>query len=316
MKQSIRPVSGFFFALSTAMLWGTVPLALKPIVPFISISTIVWYRFTVAALGLILILGCLRKLPTLHLLLSPRFRWLILIGIICLAGNFLLFNSSLSYLDPAVTQVIAQVSPFMMMIASAVFLKEVIGVTQKIGACLLVIGLLLFFNERLTELFTSMTEYTIGVLLSLSAAMVWIGYGLAQKFMLRRCHSQQILLVFYAGSALLLAPTADITSIERLPLLELCCLAYCCLNTLLAYGAYGEAINRWDVSKVSAIITLTPLFTILFSQITHLIAPQVFALPDLNLLSYIGALIVVTGALCSAIGHKFLFHRKLYSHGE
>jgi drug/metabolite transporter (DMT)-like permease len=311
MKQTIRPVSGFFFALTTAILWGTVPLVLKPIIQVMSISTIVWYRFAVAALGLLLILAFLRKLPKARLLFSPRFRWLVIIGIFCLGGNFLLFNSSLSYLDPAVTQVIAQVSPFMMMIASAVFLKEVIGITQKIGATLLIIGLLLFFNERLAELFTSMTEYTIGVLLSLSASFVWVGYGLAQKLMSRGFNSQQILLIFYAGSALLFTPMAEVSSIEHLPLLELCCLAYCCLNTLIAYGAYGEAINRWEVSKVSAIITLTPLFTILFSEIAHWAAPQAFALPDLNLLSYIGALVVVTGALCSAIGHKFLFRRNV-----
>ncbi|MGR3806437.1 EamA domain-containing membrane protein RarD [Pasteurella testudinis DSM 23072] len=310
MKQTIRPVSGFLFALATAICWGTVPLALKPIVQIIDSSTIVWYRFAVAAIGLLVILTLLDKLPHAKLLLSPRFRWLTVIGIFALGGNFLLFNTSLTYLDPAVTQVIAQVSPFLMMVASAVFLKELIGPTQKIGAVLLIIGLLLFFNERLAELFTSMTAYTKGVLLSLSAALVWVGYGLAQKLMLRRFNSQQILLIFYAGSALLFTPLATPSDVTKLPWFELFCLAYCCLNTLVAYGSYAEAINRWDVSKVSAIITLTPLFTILFSEIAHWVAPNVFALPDLNLLSYIGACVVVAGALCSAIGHKFLFRHK------
>ncbi|TNH07015.1 DMT family transporter [Testudinibacter sp. TR-2022] len=306
MKKS---VSGFLFALTTAICWGMVPLALKPILRFMDSSTIVWYRFSVAAVGLLIILKFLDKLPQAKLLLSPRFRWLTIIGIVALSGNFLLFNTSLSYLDPAVTQVIAQVSPFLMMIASAVFLKELIGPTQKIGAVLLVIGLLLFFNERLAELLTSMTAYTKGVLLSLSAALIWVGYGLAQKLMLRRFNSQQILLIFYTGSALLFTPMAEVGSVSRLPLLELFCLAFCCLNTLVAYGCYAEAINRWEVSKVSAIITLTPLFTILFSEIAYLAAPHAFALPDLNLLSYIGACVVVTGALCSAIGHTFLFRR-------
>lgn len=310
MKQTSRPLSGFLLALTTAICWGTVPLALKPLVRYMDISTIVWYRFAVAAVGLFLLLAFLGKLPHFKLLLSPRFRWLTLIGVFALAGNFLLFNTSLKYLPPSVTQVIAQVSPFLMMIASAVFLKEVIGITQKIGALLLVVGLLLFFNERLAELFTSLTTYTIGVLFSLSAALVWVGYGLAQKLMLRRFNSQQILLIFYAGSALLFTPLTDVASVERLPLLELFLLAFCCLNTIVAYGAYAESINRWNVSKVSAIITLTPLFTILFSEIAHQLAPQSFDLPDLNLLSYLGAMIVVSGALCSAIGHKFLFRRQ------
>ncbi|MGV6987754.1 DMT family transporter [Testudinibacter sp. P80/BLE/0925] len=310
MKQTSRPLSGFLLALTTAICWGTVPLALKPLVRYMDISTIVWYRFAAAAVGLFLLLAFLGKLPHFKLLLGPRFRWLTLIGVFALGGNFLLFNTSLKYLSPSVTQVIAQVSPFLMMIASAVFLKEVIGVTQKIGAALLVLGLLLFFNERLAELFTSLTTYTIGVLFSLSAALVWVGYGLAQKLMLRRFNSQQILLIFYAGSAVLFTPLTEIGSVERLPLLELFLLAYCCLNTVVAYGAYAEAVNRWDVSKVSAIITLTPLFTILFSEIAHRLAPQSFDLPELNLLSYLGAMIVVSGALCSAIGHKFLFRRQ------
>ncbi|HDR1337158.1 TPA: EamA family transporter, partial [Pasteurella multocida] len=33
---------------------------------------------------------------------------------------------------------------------------------------------------------------------------------------------------------------------------------------------------------------------------------QYFAEPDLNSISYIGALIVVLGAITSAIGHKFI----------
>ncbi|KGQ70398.1 hypothetical protein A1D23_10785 [Chelonobacter oris] len=310
MKQTIRPISGFFLALTTAICWGTVPLALKPLVRYMDSSTIVWYRFVVAAVGLFLLLAFFGKLPPFKLLIGRRFRWLTTLGILALGGNFLLFNTSLNYLAPSVTQVIAQVAPFLMMIASAVFLKEIIGITQKIGAILLIIGLLLFFNERLAELFTSMTAYTIGVLLSLAAALVWVGYGLAQKLMLRRFNSQQILLVFYTGSAILFTPLAEAGSVSRLPLLELCCLAYCCLNTIVAYGAYAESVNRWDVSKVSAIITLTPLFTILFSEIAHRVAPQSFDLPALNLLSYLGAIVVVSGALCSAIGHKFLFHRQ------
>ncbi|MCL7792909.1 DMT family transporter, partial [Pasteurella multocida] len=84
------------------------------------------------------------------------------------------------------------------------------------------------------------------------------------------------------------------------------CFIYCCLNTLVGYGAYAEALNRWDISKVSVVITLMPLFTILFSYLLYLFYPQYFAEPDLNSISYIGALIVVLGAITSAIGHKFI----------
>ena len=86
------------------------------------------------------------------------------------------------------------------------------------------------------------------------------------------------------------------------------CFVYCCLNTLFGYGAYAEALNRWEVSKVSVVITLVPLFTILFSHLAHYIDPSNF-IPELNTISYIGALIVVCGAVLSAIGHKLFAYR-------
>lgn len=60
---------------------------------------------------------------------------------------------------------------------------------------------------------------------------------------------------------------------------------------------------RWQAAQVSAIITLTPLFT-LFFQIFITGSPDFFARPMLNLLGYLGAFVVVAGAMYSAIGHR------------
>ncbi len=78
---------------------------------------------------------------------------------------------------------------------------------------------------------------------------------------------------------------------------------FCGLNTLVGYGATAEAMARWQAAQVSAIITLTPLFTLFFrSFITGW--PDFFARPMLNLLGYLGAFVVVAGAMYSAIGHR------------
>ena len=50
-------------------------------------------------------------------------------------------------------------------------------------------------------------------------------------------------------------------------------LIYCCLNTLIGYGSFGEALNHWDASKVSIVTTLIPVFTMIFSTIGHHLAP-------------------------------------------
>ncbi len=79
---------------------------------------------------------------------------------------------------------------------------------------------------------------------------------------------------------------------------------FCGLNTLVGYGALAEAMARWQAAQVSALITLTPLFTLLFSDLLSMARPDVFARPMLNLIGYLGAFVVVAGAMFSAIGHR------------
>lgn len=311
MKQVERPLSGFLLALTTAICWGSLPLALQRVLTVLDSYTIVWLRFLVAMLGLAIILKATGKLPNIKIAFNQRFRWITLFGSIGLAVNFILFNTSLEYINPSVSQVLGQISPFFMMLSGVLIFKERLSWNQKIGAVLLFIGLLTFFNERLIELFTSLTEYTKGVLLCVSAAIIWVSYAIAQKLLLRRFNSQQILLMFYIGATLIFTPFSHPLSLSGLNWITGLCLVYCCLNTLVAYGAYAEALNRWEVSKVSSIITLTPLFTILFVEIFHRAFPDTITPSDLNFWSYVGAFIVVLGALCSAAGHKLIKTRRL-----
>ena len=299
MKQ--QPVLGFLFALITAMAWGSLPVALKQVLSSMSVQTIVWYRFVTASLVLFILLGYKNKLPQIAKL--GYYGWLVIVGVIGLAGNFFLFNSSLNYIEPSVAQIFIHVSSFGMLICGIFVFKEKLGMHQKIGLVLLLIGLGLFFNDRL-DIFTGLNAYSTGVLISISASLVWVAYGMAQKLMLRKFSSQQILLMIYLGCALVFIPFAEFSQVENLTPFALGCFIYCCLNTLFGYGAYAEALNRWDVSKVSVVITLVPLFTILFAHIAHYIDPTDFTAPELNTISYIGAFIVVCGAILSAIGHK------------
>ncbi|WP_424406544.1 DMT family transporter [Pasteurella sp. PK-2025] len=299
-----QPVMGFFFALIAAMAWGSLPIALQRVVAVMDPQTIVWYRFLVAALGLFIILGVTKKLPKLRQFI-PRYQILLLIGVIGLSANFVLFNTSLKYIEPSMSQIFGQLSSFAMMIFGVFFFKEKLRNNQKIGLVLLIIGLMLFFNDRF-PLFLSLNDYSIGIFLAAFAALVWSIYGMAQKLMLREFNSQQILFVMYIGCAVVFTPFAEVEQVTVLNGWTLFCFIYCCLNTLVGYGAYAEALNHWDVSKVSVVTTLMPLFTILFSYLLYVFYPENFARPDLNMMSYIGALVVVFGAITSAIGHKFI----------
>lgn len=308
VKQSVG--IGFTLALITAVMWGVVPIAMKQVLTDMRPATVVFYRFSMSAVALGIILGFRRQLPDISLFYRRRWLALLIVGVVGLSGNFLFFSSALQYLTPTASQVIGQLSPVGMMFASVLILKEHMRITQVIGAIMLVSGLLLFFNRNLIEIFTQLTDFTLGILLGVCAAVVWIGYGVAQKILLRRLGSQQILWLLYTLSAIFIAPFVTMSEIFNLSHWQLLCLIFCGLNTVIAYGALGEAMARWQAAQVSAILTLTPLFTLLFSDILSIVWPDIFVFQVLNTVGYIGAFMVVAGAMFSAVGHRWWPKRK------
>lgn len=310
MKTKQQTGIGLCLALTTAICWGALPIAMKQVLAVMEPYTVVWYRFFIASIGLGIMLSSRHQLPPLRIFRRRRWLVVLLIATCGLLGNFVFFSSSLQYLSPTASQVIGQLSPVGMMFASVLILKEKMRVTQVIGAVTLVCGLILFFNASLIEIFTRLTDYTLGVLLGVCAAGVWVTYGVAQKILLRRLTSQQILLLLYVLCVVLITPFARPEVILQLNGLQLACLLFCGANTLIGYGALAEAMARWQSAQVSAVITLTPLFSLLFSDVLALIWPMYFEITALNLPGYIGALVVVAGAMFSAVGHRFFPGKK------
>lgn len=133
---------------------------MKQVLEVMEPPTIVFYRFLMASIGLGAILAVKKRLPPLRVFRKPR--WLILLAVATagLFGNFILFSSSLQYLSPTASQVIGQLSPVGMMVASVFILKEKMRSTQVVGALMLLSGLVMFFNTSLVEIFTKLTDYT------------------------------------------------------------------------------------------------------------------------------------------------------------
>ena len=302
--KSQAPV-GIMLALITAMSWGSLPIAMKQVLVVMDPFTVVWYRFSMAAIVLGCILAAKRRLPPRVILSRPRWLILVLIATAGLMGNFVLFSSSLQFLSPTASQVIGQLSPVGMMLASVIILKERMRITQVIGATMLIFGLILFFNTSLIEIFTRLTDYTLGVLFGVGAATVWVIYGVAQKVLLRQLASPQILFLLYTLCSIALLPLASPAMLSQLSGWQFACLLFCGANTLVGYGALAEAMARWQASQVSALVTLTPLFTLLFSDLLALAWPGYFAAPVLNFVGYLGAFVVVAGAMFSAAGHRW-----------
>jgi drug/metabolite transporter (DMT)-like permease len=168
----------------------------------------------------------------------------------------------------------------------------------------LVAGLLLFFNERLPLLLRPTEGLGLGVILMVAAAVAWAIYGLAQKQLLVHFTARQVLWMLYVGATVLLLPAARPAAILELDGMQLGMLAFCCANTLAAYGAFGEALHHWDVSRVSAVLSIAPLVTIGAMWLLERTGIALVAPEGLNALAIFGALAVVGGSMIAALAKR------------
>lgn len=301
---------GFSLAMLTAMLWGAVPIAIKYAFLVLDPYTLVWYRFVISFIVLTIWLGYKKQFPKLSLFKKRRRFIALMIAGFGLLGNFVLFATGVAYLSATTSQVVAQLGIVIFMISSAIIFKEKLRPNQIIGIIVLLIGLGLFFNKSIIDLFSNMSEYGIGVWLTICASISWALYALAQKILLKKLRAEQLLWLIYLICTLFILPIASPLKILQADAGQLFAIIFCGLNTVVAYGALVAAMERWQAAQVSAITTLTPLFALIFSDILALILPNSFAMQYLNILGYIGAFSVVCGAMFATIGHYIWSPRK------
>ena len=221
-----------------------------------------------------------------------------------LAGNFVLYLYALNFIPPGASQVVMQLAPLFVLLGGVVIFREPFRSVQCGGLCLLIMGLLLFFNQRVNEFTENLTDYSLGVLLVVSAAVVWASYALAQKQLLSVCSSMGIMLVLYAVGVLLMLPFCTLAQIRDLSTEQYVVLAYASVNTLIGYGCFAEALQHWEASRVSTVICTTPLLTLALSQPAHAIWPDRIMIEDLNTIGLLGAVLVVTGSMLAALGGR------------
>jgi drug/metabolite transporter (DMT)-like permease len=304
-----KSLIGLSLALTTAILWGMLPIALKILLDVLTANTITAIRFLAAAVIVGLWLGARGKLPTMALLRQYKVTWLMLIAVIGLLSNYIMYLNGLNYLSAETGQVVIQLAPFLMMLGGVIIFKERLLLWQKVGACILVAGLLLFFNERLVALVLQASSETLGVLLVIAAGITWAAYALAQKQLLQHYSSKQIMYLLYVAGTVAFLPVSELAPILSMSQLQWGLLVFCCLNTVVAYGAFAEALHHWEASKVSAVLAVTPLFTILFANMTGWLFPSYLAPQHLNVWSWLGALLVVTGSALTALAPQFVQYR-------
>ena len=292
---------GLALSLLTVLLWGVLPIALKIMLQVLDVYTLTWFRFAIAFGLLAIYLALRRKLPSLQQLRSTSLG-LLAIATIFLAVNYLLFLQGLALTSANNAEVLIQLAPVLFGLGAIAIFKERYTLRQWAGMAVLVLGFVLFFNEQLRTLITGASNYLIGSSLIIIAAAAWAVYALAQKQLLQQLSSANVMLIIFGGCALIFSPVAAPQKIFTISPLHLATLLFCGLNTLVAYGAFAEALENWEASRVSAVISLAPLCTLVAVEVVSSVMPNLIAPEPLTILGIVGAILVVTGCMAIALG--------------
>ncbi|MEJ2514870.1 MAG: DMT family transporter [Gammaproteobacteria bacterium] len=291
---------GLYLTLATVACWAVLPVALKALLVYMDPWTITWYRFLVAAVllgGWLLIRAGLPRrgrvaLPVVALLAAAVFG---------LVGNYVLYLLGLSHIQPGSAQVLIQLAPMFLLLGGLFLFGERFRRRQWVGLSILVAGLVIFFHDRLALLASPDAGPGRGFLLIVAAAVAWACYGLAQKKLGATLSPAVVLVVVYVAAVPLLLPAARPAAVLELDGAALGLLAFCSVNTLVAYGCFAEAIRAWEASRVSAVLAITPLATLGVVAVAHSWFPDHVPPEPIDALAFAGALLVVAGSATTAL---------------
>jgi drug/metabolite transporter (DMT)-like permease len=296
---------GLALSLVTVFLWGILPISLIVALQALDVYTVTWFRFCMAFGLLFAYLASRKQLPDLQKLREASLG-LIVSATVFLGLNYLLFLQGLVLTSATTAEVVIQLAPILLSLGALVIFKERYTLPQWLGLGVLSLGFALYFHEQLKPVVNAPNNYLLGNGLLILGAAVWAIYALAQKQLLQKLPSATIMLIVYGGCGLLFTPLAKPQMLLTLSPLHWGMLLFCGLNTLLAYGAFAEALDHWEASRVSAIIALTPLVTLVAVWAVSLLTPTLIEPENLTLLGIVGALLVVAGSVAIAIGKNKL----------
>lgn len=295
---------GLALASATAVLWATLPIALKAALEVLDFWTLTWFRLLTALVCTLVWLAWRGQLGGLRGQ-SGRVRSMLALAAAGLIGNYVLYLLGLKFTTPANAQLLIQLAPLLLAFGAVFAFGERLGRWQIVGFIAIAAGLVGFALDQRQQLEGSQRDYGLGVWLIALAAVSWALYGLAQKALLARgLGSQQILLVIYAVASVVLLIPASPTQLLQLDAAHWGAVAYCCFNTVAAYGAFAEALAHWEAARVSAVLALTPLLTMGVVAVAHQWIPQTIAAEHLGWLSLFAAAMVVAGSMLASLASR------------
>lgn len=284
-----RHFRGLLYAGATALLWGVLAIVLKHSLRIAGVETIVCFRFLCA----FAVLGAglaARRPARLRILRRPP--WLGILAAALLAANYRFYFRGVELAGANSAQVLIQTAPLLFALIGILFFREALTRRQRLGFAVAVAGFVLFYRDRVALQAADMR----GLVAILVAAVTWALWATLQKALTHKGFAPQALnLLTYGIAAVLLFPFADFTELSGVDTAGWLVLGFLGLNTLLAYGALGEALKDAPANQVSMIITLNPILTLAVMALLDALEVEWVDPEPVSAMGYAGAAALVTG---------------------
>lgn len=298
--------TGLIYVAVAVLFWGMLPIALKLSAAFIDPVTLTWFRFLVALLVSVAVQwlgGRLRQFAALN-----RRDWMMLFAAsLLLMFNYVSFVYSLDYLAPGVAQLSFQTAPFFLAFGGVLFFAERLKAVQLACFALLALGMYCFFAPRLS-FDGGAGDLLLGLLIVQASALAWTSYALLQKALIPKLSPANVLLFIYGAGILVMAPLCDFRAFASMDQGAWLVAIFCAINTLVAYGCFGQSMKYWPTAQVSAMLALTPVVSFTLTAIVVALNwwPGVFVSDSLTALSLGGIVLIVAAVAALQLLPKYL----------
>jgi drug/metabolite transporter (DMT)-like permease len=129
------------------------------------------------------------------------------------------------------------------------------------------------------------------------AALCWVIYASLTKKLVRSWSAQQVNLVAYGFSAIAFLPFVNFRELPELLTWQWIFLIVLGINTLLAYGALAASFKYLEANKISIIITLNPIITLITMSFLAALEVSWISPGKMTLPAFLGAGLVLSGAI-------------------
>ncbi|WP_196888399.1 DMT family transporter [Aureivirga sp. CE67] len=288
-------IKGISFSFLTAILIGVELIVVKLGLDKIDVLTVIWIQYSIAMIGFLLMT---KGFNFDKQRLKKNYK-MILISSLAQLGNIVFLYHAISELFPDFVAMMELSGDLFVIAGGILFLRESVAKTQKYGFVLVLIGIILYFNQTFSQVDSK--HFNFGMLNLILAELCWAVYALTQKVLVKKEIPPCNLNLFtFLCTSIFLLPFVKFGHISSFDSRIWILISIAVIATLYTYTLFIQAFKYIDAGKVSVILAISPFLTVLLIYIYNFFGETPIQLVELNSLEVLGGILLFSGAVLSS----------------